>query len=120
MAIRVLFVDDEPALRMLVETQLRDEGIDVTTADDGDTALDILDKEKFDLILLDIRMPRMDGVSVLKEIGERRISSRVIMLTAVEDFEVAIEAVKLGAIDYITKPYQLEELTARIRRVVAK
>lgn len=120
MAIRVLYVDDEPALRMLVQTQLQDEGIDVTTADDGDTALDTLEKERFDLILLDIRMPRIDGVSVLKEIRERKLSSRIIMLTAVEDFEVAIEAVKLGAIDYITKPYQIEELIARIHRVVSK
>ena len=118
--IRLLFVDDEEPLRVLVKNQLTLEGLHVDTADDGDTAVEELNKNKFDIVLLDIRMPRMNGVEVLKFMKRQKSPTRVIMLTAVDDLTVAIEAVKNGANDYLTKPYDIDNLMACIRRVLAK
>ncbi|TLY32241.1 MAG: response regulator [Ignavibacteria bacterium] len=118
--IRLLYADDEEALRYLVKSQLEGEGFEVVTADDGDTAIDLLKKDPYDILLLDIRMPRVNGVEVLKYLRERKIASRVIMLTAVDDLSVAIESVKNGANDYITKPYDLQVLLSSIQRVMAK
>ncbi len=117
---RVLFVDDEAQLRLLVKDQLAGAGFSVETADDGDTAIEMLKKGRYDLILLDIKMPRVSGIEVLKHVGKKRGSTRVIMLTAVDDLSVALEAVKNGANDYITKPYDLENLLSCIRKVMAK
>jgi len=118
--IRILYVDDEQELRFLVDTQLTNEGFFVETADDGDTAIKMMEKNSYDVILLDIRMPRVNGIEVLKYIKKQRINSRVIMLTAVDDLSVALEAVKTGAIDYLTKPYEFETLLKAILRVVVK
>jgi DNA-binding response OmpR family regulator len=117
---RVLYVDDEDALRELVKNQLEGEGFHVETADDGDTGISVLGKHAFDVVLLDIRMPRVNGIEVLKHIREKKMPSRVIILTAVDDLSVAIEAVKNGANDYITKPYDLGALVASIQRVLAR
>ena len=116
--IRILYVDDEEELRYLVENQLSHEGFHVKTADDGDTAVKMLEENSYDVILLDIRMPRMSGIEVLKYIKKRGINSRVIMLTAVDDLSVALESVKNGAIDYLTKPYEFETLLKSIKRVI--
>jgi DNA-binding response OmpR family regulator len=117
--VSVLFVDDEDILRMLMRDQLSAEGYEVETADDGDTALEILGKKSFDLLLIDIRMPRMNGIELLKEIRKQKIRSRILVLTAVDDLNIAIEAVKQGANDYLTKPIELKSLTAAIQRVIA-
>ncbi|HEY6191147.1 MAG TPA: response regulator [Bacteroidota bacterium] len=117
---RVLYVDDEDALRELVKNQLEGEGFKVETADDGDTGIDMLGKHTFDVVLLDMRMPRVNGIEVLKHIRGKKITSRVIVLTAVDDLSVAIEAVKNGANDYMTKPYDLTSLVSSIRRVLSK
>ena len=118
--IKVLFVDDEESLRILVKNQLLQEGFSVDTADDGDTAVEALKAKPYDLVLLDIRMPRMNGIEVLKYIKQNKLPHRVIMLTAVDDLTIAIEAVKNGANDYLTKPYDLDELVVSIHRVLAK
>jgi DNA-binding response OmpR family regulator len=116
----ILFVDDEDALRTLVKNQLATEGYAVETADDGDTAIEMLGKGRYDVILLDVRMPRVSGVEVLKFIRDKKLSPRVVMLTAVDDLSVAIESVKLGANDYLTKPYDLTMLVSAIERVTSK
>jgi DNA-binding response OmpR family regulator len=116
----ILYVDDEDALRTLVKNQLATEGYTVETADDGDTAMEMLEKASYGVILLDVRMPRVSGVEVLKFIRDRKVISRVIMLTAVDDLSVAIESVKLGANDYLTKPYDLVSLVTAIERVTAR
>jgi DNA-binding response OmpR family regulator len=116
---RVLYIDDEANLRILVKDQLVAEGFTVETADDGDTGVEVLKKQKFDVVLLDIRMPRMGGIDVLKYIKEHKVPCRIIMLTAVDDLSVALESVKNGANDYLTKPYDLETLLASIRRVIS-
>lgn len=118
--IKLLYVDDEEALRILVKNQLAYEGFCVDTADDGDTAINMLEQNSYNLVLLDIRMPRMNGIEVLQYMKEHNIRPRVIMLTAVDDLSVAIQAVKNGASDYITKPYDLNNLLACINRVLAR
>jgi DNA-binding response OmpR family regulator len=117
---KLLYVDDEEALRILVKSQLTMEGYSVETAEDGDVALEMLQQSRYDLVLLDIRMPRKNGIEVLKEIKKLNIQTRVIMLTAVTDLTSAIEAVKLGANDYLTKPYNILALGSCIKRVLAK
>jgi DNA-binding response OmpR family regulator len=117
--VTILYVDDEDALRTLVKNQLISEGYEVETADDGDTAISLLKSRQFAVVLLDVRMPRVNGMEVLKFIRTQNIASRVIMLTAVDDLSVAIESVKLGANDYLTKPYDLNILLSAIERVVA-
>src|ERR1043165_2699127 len=101
----ILYVDDEDALRVLVPNQLSMEGFLVDTADDGDTAVEMVGKKNYDLVLLDIRMPRMNGIEVLRYLRDHKVPARVIMLTAVDDLTVAMEAVKNGASDYLNKPY---------------
>jgi DNA-binding response OmpR family regulator len=120
MAQRVLYAEDEEIMRTLVSDQLKEEGYDVRTAADGEEAVEILGKESFDLILLDIKMPRRDGIDVLKFLREKNLRPRVVMLTGVEDVSIAISCVKLGAIDYVTKPFSLEALLECVRRVLAK
>jgi DNA-binding NtrC family response regulator len=118
--VSILYVDDEEILRTLVKDQLMGEGFSVETADDGDTALEHLENRTYDMILLDIRMPRLSGIEVLKILKKRKVASRVIVLTAVSDLAVAIEAVKNGANDYLTKPYELTTLVSAINRVMAR
>lgn len=117
---KILFVDDDDALRILVKSQLIMEGYNVDVADDGDTALEMLKDNIYDLILLDIRMPRLNGIETLKQIRAQNIKSRIIMLTAVTELNTAIQSVKLGANDYLTKPYNLEDLISCINRVLVR
>ena len=117
---KILYVDDEETLRLLVKSQLTNEGYDVQVAEDGDVAVEMLAKSPHDLVLLDIRMPRMNGVAVLEALKKKNIKPRIIMLTAVDDLTVAIQCVKLGANDYLTKPFDLEHLLAAISRVLAR
>ncbi|RCK73615.1 MAG: Copper-sensing two-component system response regulator CpxR [Ignavibacteriae bacterium] len=117
---KILFVDDDEALRILVKSQLITEGFEVDTADDGDTALEMIKKSNYDLILLDIKMQRLDGIETLKKLREYGCRARVIMLTAVTELNTAINSIKLGANDYITKPYEIEDLINCINRVLSR
>ena len=117
--LRLLFVDDEEDLRSMLQQQLTEKGFAVDTADDGDRAIEILKKETYDVILLDIRMPRRSGIEVLKFIKQQKISTRVIMLTAVDDLSTALEAVRMGATDYLTKPFNLNDLLHSIQRAAS-
>lgn len=119
-ALRLLYVDDEEPLRMLVKNQLAHEGFSIDTADDGDTALAAIDTGRYDVVILDIRMPRMNGIEVLKRLKSKQQKPRVIMLTGVDDISIAIEAVKNGANDYLTKPFDIDHLVACITRVSEK
>ncbi len=105
---------------MLVEDLLTREGFAVKTAEDGEVAMHLMEGEEFDVVLLDIRMPKKDGLEVLSEMKERKTRPRVIMLTAVGDLSVALDAVKRGANDYLTKPYQIETLLSCIRRILSR
>jgi DNA-binding response OmpR family regulator len=120
MAQRLLYVDDEESLRMLVQSHLSLEGFDVQTASSGHKAVAVLQKQQFDLILLDLRMPDGDGFEVLRFLTDRGIHTPVIVLTGVDDVSIASECVKLGAADYLTKPYNFHELIDSVERVLTK
>lgn len=116
----ILVVDDEDALRTVLSSELEGEGYDVATAADGDEAIDIIQKKKFNLVLLDIKMPRVDGFEVLKFIKEKYPHVKVIMLTGFADLKNAIESKKLGADDFVSKPYDLVDLLTTIERVLSE
>ncbi|MEW6511580.1 MAG: response regulator [Bacteroidota bacterium] len=118
MAIRLLYADDEPALRELVQNHLSLEGFEVDTVADGIEAVDQMKKSTYDLVLLDVHMPRMDGVEVLKYMKLHKIPSRLIMLTGDGDPHIVSECAKYGAQDYLTKPYNYHELIEAIDRVM--
>jgi len=115
---KVLVVDDEDALRTVLSSELASEGYDVGTASDGDLALAEVEKGKYDLVLLDIKMPHMNGFEVLKHIKEKHPKTKVIMLTGFADLKNAIESKKLGAEDFVSKPYDLVDLLTTIERVL--
>jgi len=116
----ILVVDDEEALRTVLSGELAGEGYKVETASDGDEAIDIVKKNKFDLILLDIKMPRVDGFEVLKFVKQNYPHIKIIMLTGFADLKNAIESKKLGAEDFISKPYDLVDLLTTIERVLSE
>ena len=116
----ILVVDDEEALRTVLSSELSSEGYLVDTASDGDEAITILQGKSFDLVLLDIKMPRVDGFEVLKFIKKTNPAMKVIMLTAFADLKNAIESKKLGAEDCISKPYDLVDLLTTIERVLSE
>ncbi len=108
--IRVLVVDDEPDAVELLREFLLGKGYEVLTASDGEEALHKLKEERPHLILLDVRMPKMSGLEVLKQIREIDHEAGVIMVTAVHDEETGRQALRIGAFDYITKPLDLKYL----------
>jgi CheY-like chemotaxis protein len=116
----ILVVDDEDALRTVLSSELTSEGYDVRSAADGDEAIEVLKKEAVDLILLDIKMPRMNGFEVLRHVKKTRPRTKVVMLTAFADLKNAIESKKLGAEDFVSKPYDLVDLLTTIDRVLGE
>jgi len=107
---KVLVVDDEESFRHLLSVILEKEGYDVETAKDGQEALDKLAGGLFNEVLCDIRMPRMDGIEFLKEAKKARIDATIIMMSAYGTLDTAIEAMKLGAYDYVSKPFKPDEI----------
>jgi DNA-binding response OmpR family regulator len=116
----ILFAEDDIPFQTLIADQLQQEGYAVTTASDGAEAVELLNAQGFDLALLDIRMPGKDGLEVLQVIRARSPWTRVLMLTGVDDFSVALDAMKLGANDYITKPFSLDDLLSCITRALER
>jgi DNA-binding NtrC family response regulator len=114
----ILVVDDEESLRTVLSSELINEGYEVRTASDGDDAIVEMRNADFDLVLLDIKMPRMNGFEVLKHIKENHARSKVVMLTGFADLKNAIESKKLGADDFVSKPYDLVDLLTTIERVL--
>lgn len=110
---RILIVDDEPSIRDSLSLLLKG-NFDVQVAADGTEALKVVDESCPDLILLDVIMPRLDGVQTLKEIRNRKLEVPVVMLTATTTVRTAVEAMKCGAVDYLNKPFDIEQLTALI------
>ncbi len=115
---KILVVDDEEALRTVLSTELEGEGYQVSTAGDGEEAIKILGAQQFHLILLDIKMPNVDGFEVLKFVKEKQPTTKVIMLTGFADLKNAIESKKLGAEDFVSKPYDLVDLLTTVERVL--
>jgi DNA-binding NtrC family response regulator len=113
----ILVVDDEAVIRRGIEKALESKGIRSTLASSGAKALDLLDSDIFDLALVDIRMPHMDGVQLLKQIRASYPSLRVIMITGYPTIDSAVECIKMGASDYLVKPFRLEDLEAALLKV---
>ena len=116
MADRILVVDDEACLRDAVGRILSAEGYEVREAGDGKAALKLLENVRFDFILCDIRMPVMGGIELLREITSGGIPGTVIMMSAFGTVETAVEAMKLGAYDYISKPFMSDEILLTLRK----
>src|SRR5438046_7849015 len=115
----ILVVDDEPGLRESFRLIL-DEEYEVIDVPDGPSALDVLRSSQVDLVLLDIRLPGMDGIEVLERIKALDEAVEVILVTAVKTVRTAVAAMKLGAFDYVTKPFEEDELLSLVRRAVEK
>lgn len=117
---RILIVEDEPELLAQLEEVLSTQKYDVQTAADGEAALDRLFDVTFDLILLDIMLPKRDGLSVLREIRKAGLTTPVLILTAKGDTDEKIQGLDLGADDYLAKPFSVAELLARIRALLRR
>ncbi len=115
---RILAIDDEPHIRSLIKNELSLEGFEVATAKTGEEGLRLASRQKFDLILLDIRLPKMDGIEVLKHLRQQSPQSKIIMITAYGDIRTAVDSMKLGASEYITKPFKLAEMLQLIRQLL--
>ncbi len=117
---RLLVVDDEPALRDALESSLAFEGYEVITATDGYEALDAVEREHPDLVLLDIMMPRMDGLTTVRRMRSRGDTAPVLMLTARDAVGDRVTGLDVGADDYLAKPFELDELLARVRALLRR
>jgi putative two-component system response regulator len=118
--VECLVVDDEPRLRHVLRHLMETDGFHCREARDGAEALTLLDQQPVQLILSDVRMPNLDGLALLKEVRERWPDTASVMITAVADVEVGVACLNLGAMDYLTKPFHLEEVRARVRQAMDK
>jgi DNA-binding NtrC family response regulator len=114
--IKVLAVDDEEPFRRLLKKELTRKGFYLNTSASGDEALQMLADETYDVVLLDIMMPGMDGITLMKKINSSNAAPMVVVLTGKATVETAVEAMKSGAFDYMTKPFKLDEIEIVIRR----
>jgi len=117
---RVLVVDDEKSMRDLLSITLEKEGYDVVTAAGGEAAIEALRRDATDAVITDLRMPKVDGLQVLRAAKEISPDVAVIVITAVASTETAVEAMKLGAYDYITKPFKLDEVSLIVRNALER
>jgi two-component system, NtrC family, response regulator AtoC len=115
---RVLVADDEPNLRKVLQALLRQKGFEVECAADGQEALALLQKSHFDAVVTDLRMPKLDGMGLLRHVLIHHREVPVIMITAHGTVDTAVEAIKLGAFDYITKPFEQEHIGNILRKAV--
>ncbi len=117
---KILIVDDERAIRNSLGEILTDEGYEVDTAEDGPSALEKVDKERFDVIFCDIKMPGMDGTEVLQKLVEDGVDSAIVMISGHGDIETAVDCIKKGAFDFIQKPLDLNRILITIKNATDK
>lgn len=113
---QILIIEDEANMRHMLEVLLKRSGYEVKTAADGQEGLDAIERERFHFILCDIKMPRMDGMAFLKSAKGKLIDTTVIMMSAYGTVDTAIEAMKLGAYDYISKPFKTDEVLLTLKK----
>ena len=110
-------MDDEAVVRNGIKRALQNRDIPSTLATNGREALDLLDHQAFDLVLLDIRMPDMSGMEVLKKIRSRHNNTQIVMITGYPTIDTAVQCIKLGAVDYLVKPFRLDDLEAALKKI---
>ena len=115
---KILIVDDEKNMRWAISRALEKEGYEIHEASNGQEGIETFERHRPDVILLDLKMPVMDGMETLKKIRETNTTTPILMLTAHGTMETAIEAMKLGAMDYLSKPFDVEELKVQIRKAL--
>jgi len=116
--IQILVVDDEHGPRELLQSALLEEGYEVSTAKSGEEACQIFGEKKFELVITDFKMPGLNGMKLLKKIKTRAPETLVILITGYASLSSAINAIREGAYDYLTKPFQLAELTIVVKNAV--
>lgn len=117
---KILIADDDKNLRKVLINELDDHGFEVAETDNGVKAMDLLEKEEHDVLLLDLNMPGVSGMDVLEKIKSLEIPTEVIILTAYATVSTAVDAMKMGAYDYLTKPFQMEKLVTVIEKAYEK
>ncbi|MFN8077689.1 MAG: response regulator transcription factor [Kineosporiaceae bacterium] len=117
---RLLVVDDEPSIRELLTASLRFAGFDVVGAADGNEALKLAEQHRPDLVVLDVMLPDLDGFAVTRRLRERGRQMPVLFLTARDETQDKIQGLTVGGDDYVTKPFSLEEVVARIRAILRR
>ena len=117
---KVLVIDDEPGVRELISESLRISEITAVQATDGLEALSLLRREKFDLLILDINMPKLDGLALLEKLRTEGMSVPVLMLSARADKTDINQGLRIGADDYLTKPFSIEELVLRVKAIMRR
>ena len=118
MKARILVVDDEESIREFLDIMLRKEGYEVTLAEDGQKAIDILAKKSVDMVISDLQMPNVTGIELLKKVRDQYPDLLFMMITAFGTTDTAVEAMKLGAYDYITKPFKIDEVRLNIQNAL--
>jgi DNA-binding NtrC family response regulator len=116
----ILIVDDEPIVRESIRDWLKDAGYEVATAETGEEALALVEKQDFSVIIMDIRLPGKTGVTVLKEVKVLKPGIKSIIITAYPSAEMVAEAKKLGVVDYLIKPIAPDDLERLVRETLAK
>ncbi len=114
---RVLIVDDDPRIADFLQRALKSEGYSTVCTGDGKSALELADNADFDLILLDLMLPGLSGLEVCQALRMRRVEVPIVMLTALDTAEDIVRGLRMGADDYVTKPFDLDELLARLDAV---
>ena len=117
---RVLLADDEVEFTDTTKTLLENRGYDVTAVNSGDSAIMTLGQERYDVMVLDLKMPGRDGISTLKEIKKLQLHTQILVLTGHGAINTALEAMELGAYDYLTKPCDIDELTEKLEDAMTK
>ena len=116
----ILIVDDEPIVRESIRDWLKDAGYEVMTAESGEEALELIEKQDFSIMILDVRLPGKTGIRVLAEVKALKPQIKSIIITAYPSTELAAEAMKLGAVDYLIKPIAPDDLEKLIRETLFK
>ncbi len=116
----ILIVDDEPIVQESIRDWLKDAGYQVATAESGEEALELIEKQDFSVMIVDVRLPGKTGITVLKEVKALRPEIKSIIITAYPSTELAAEAMKLGAVDYLIKPIAPDDLERLIRETLLK
>ena len=117
---RILIVEDEKKVASFIKKGLEEEYYAADIANDGRESLKLADSEEYDLIIMDLMLPFIDGVTLTKEIRKRKISTPILMLTVKDTVESKVEGLDSGADDYLTKPFAFEELIARVRALLRR